>query len=157
MVEVCGTTAGYPLARGEELPENGRGGRFDMSTTQIVWTIVVVVVVLVLLAVLAGLLRTRSSGHRRRKAEEIRTEASTQVADVQRSHHDASRAEADAQRARAQAEQAEARAGEARRAADQERAGYEDRLREADRIDPDVDHETVDYSSDTPPPTRPTT
>jgi FtsZ-interacting cell division protein ZipA len=128
-----------------------------MSTTQVVWTIVVIVVVLALLALLAALWRNRSAGHRRGRAEAIRTDASGRVGDVAQAQHAARGDEADAQLAQARAEEAEVRAAEARRAADQERAGYEDRLREADRLDPDVDEGAVDYTDDAPPPTRPRT
>jgi hypothetical protein len=115
---------------------------------------VIVVVVVALLALLAVSLRRRSAGHRRGVAEGIRTEASGQVRDVRRAQHAASASEADAELARARAEEAELRAEEARRTADQHQAGYEDHLREADRIDPDVDEQAVDYSGERPP-TRP--
>lgn len=125
-----------------------------MSTTQIVWIIVIVVVAIALVALAANVVRRRSVGHRRGRAESIRTDASARLGDVRQSRHDAERAEAEAQRLRAEAEAAEANAAEARRGAAQEQAAYEDRLREADRLDPDVDHTSVDYSGD-PPPTRP--
>ncbi len=47
-----------------------------------------------------------------------------------------------------------ARADEVRKEADMDRARQEDTLREADRIDPDVDHRADDYSPTTPPDQR---
>ena len=57
----------------------------------------------------------------------------------------AQEAEARAQQARAQAERAEAEAHEARTVHQVEEAEHEDRIREADRIDPQVDHKADDY------------
>ena len=62
----------------------------------------------------------------------------------------AQEAEARAQQARAQAERAEAEAHEARTVHQVEEAEHEDRIREADRIDPQVDHKADDYSPRTP-------
>jgi hypothetical protein len=49
-------------------------------------------------------------------------------------------AEAEAERARVEAERAATRAAELRRGQQHEEARVEDHVREADRVDPDVDH-----------------
>jgi hypothetical protein len=70
------------------------------------------------------------------------------VLDADRQARDA---EANAARARAEAERAERQAAEAGRARDMERAAHEDQIREADRLDPDVDHRSDDYVPDAEP------
>jgi hypothetical protein len=50
--------------------------------------------------------------------------------------------------ARAQAQQAEQRASAAEQTHQVEQASYEDKVREADRLDPDVDTKSADYEPD---------
>jgi flagellar basal body-associated protein FliL len=112
----------------------------DMST--IIWIIVAVIVVLAVAALIAAMMRKRKAEQQRVHAQHLRREAVSNVDRVQQSDVEAKEAEARAERARLEAERAEAQAVEAQRAVDMERATYEDRIREADRIDPDVDHRT---------------
>ena len=112
-----------------------------LSTAQITWIIVAVLVVLVLLAVLGALARRRRATRQeqaRARAEEIRREAATQQPAVKE-------AELEAEQRRVDAERADLAARKAEREASQTRAQREDRLREADRIDPDVKHRSRGY------------
>lgn len=111
-----------------------------MDTEQIIWIIVAVVVLAVVLAIVAAMLRKRRTHAQREQATELRTQAESRVGDVRQSDLEAREAEAEAARVKAQAEQAELRAEELRRGQQHEEARVEDHTREADRIDPDVDH-----------------
>ena len=112
------------------------------------WVIIVVIVLAVLL--LAGLIAASTKRKKqevaRERAGELRHEAT--VSDTTRREQEAqARATAaEAERARAEADQLEARAQQDRTAYDQTLAHQEDRIREADRLDPDVDHRDPGYS-----------
>lgn len=114
-----------------------------MDTTTTV--IVVAVVVVLLVAVAAWLGSRRSKAHRRHEAAEVRAEAAAHTDSIHSSHEDLAVAESRADIARAEAERAEREAAEAQRVLDMDRARQEDRLREADALDPDVDHRADDY------------
>lgn len=116
-----------------------------MDTSTIIWIIVAVVVVLLLLGLFASIAGRKRKEWRREQAEGIRSEAAGKTGAVQDAQLKAQAAEADAQRRRAEAERAEASAAEARQGAEVERAEYEDKVRTADRLDPDVDHKASDY------------
>jgi hypothetical protein len=81
----------------------------------------------------------------RQRAGELRSEAATSAVAKQEQEARAREAAAEAERARAQADKLDARAQAERTSYDQTRAVQEDRLREADRLDPDVDHRDPDY------------
>jgi FtsZ-interacting cell division protein ZipA len=116
------------------------------TTTVIVIAIVVVLLLVVIGAVLAS---RRTKEHRRQQAEQVRAEAAAHTGEVRSSHEDLAVAQSRADIARVEAERAEAEAAEARRVLDMDRARHEDRLREADAIDPDVDHRADDYEPGT--------
>ena len=63
---------------------------------------------------------------------------------------EAKEAEARAERLRLEAERAQDSAAQARQGYDVEQARVEDRIREADRLDPDVDHRTRTYDEVAP-------
>jgi hypothetical protein len=65
---------------------------------------------------------------------------------------EAKEAEARAERLRLEAERAQESAAQARQGYDVEQARVEDRIREADRLDPDVDHRTRTYDDEVTPP-----
>jgi len=115
-----------------------------MNSSTIVWIVVAIIVVLAVAALVAALSRRKATEQRRVQAQQLRQEAVTNVDSINQTHVEAKEAEARAERARLEAERAEAQAAEAQRAVDMEHATYEDRLREADRLDPDVDHHTED-------------
>jgi hypothetical protein len=96
-------------------------------------------------------MRKRRAERQRTQAQQLRQEAVSNVDRIDQSSVEAKEAEARAERARLEAERAEAQAQEAQRAVDMERATYEDRIREADRLDPDVDHRTTDPYRGTEP------
>jgi FtsZ-interacting cell division protein ZipA len=114
------------------------------------WIIVVLIVLAVLLlAALAWSATQRKKDQvGRARADELRSEAAQVAADHPVQEARTREAEAQADQARARADQLEARAHEERVGFDQSRAEHEDRLREADRVDPDVqpDVERVDDS-----------
>jgi hypothetical protein len=82
---------------------------------------------------------------RRDEAQQLRTQAAESARDVGQARVEAKEAEARAERLRLEAEEAERSAAEARQGYQVEEARVEDRVREADRVDPDVDHETRSY------------
>lgn len=111
--------------------------------------IIVVIVVIVVIALIAMMLNKRKAEQNRAQAEGLRSEARGQTADVHESHLRAQEAEADAERRRVEAERAEQQAAQARQGAQVDQAQHEDQLREADRLDPDVDTRSADYQPDT--------
>lgn len=126
-----------------------------MDTSEIVWIVVAVLVVLALAALLVAMMRkrrTEKAAKDRAHAENLRRQAATHAGGIEQSQTEAEKAakkaehaEARAERARIEAERAKAHADEARQGLDVEQAKYEDRLREADRLDPEVDHRADDY------------
>ena len=117
-----------------------------MNTSTIVWIIVLAVLLLLVIGLFAFVMNKRKTEHNRARAEEIRTQAVTQTGDLTEAQRRAQEAEAQAQLKRAEAERAEERAAQAKQGHVMEEAHHEDRLREADRIDPDVDHRADDYA-----------
>jgi FtsZ-interacting cell division protein ZipA len=116
----------------------------------IIITIVVIVLAILLIGLIVSMVRKRNAETNRAHAEQLRTEAATQAPTVSDSQRQAEAAEAQAQVARAEAERAELRANEAQQGAQVDQARQEDALREADRLDPDVDHRADDYRPTTP-------
>jgi len=120
-----------------------------MNTTVLILLIVVAIALIAIIAFVA----IRASGRKkqerleadRARAQELRTDAATQGATVQDSDLQARQAALEADRVRLEAEKAKARALEAQQGAQVEQARQEDRLREADRLDPDVDTGADDY------------
>lgn len=115
--------------------------------TWLIWVIVIVVVVIVI-ALLVTMLGKRRTEQHRSQAEELRQDASSQAAGLAESHRHSEELRAKADLAKAEAERAEERAATAEQGHRVEQAGYEDKLREADRLDPDVDHKADDYEPD---------
>jgi hypothetical protein len=116
---------------------------------------ILVVVAIVIVVAVVGLLLMRTRGHERRAraAHELRSQAAAQAGDVELAQREAASRQAAADHAREQAEIAEARAAEARQGLAQAEAHQEDKVREADRLDPTVDHRSDEYHPDdvTPP------
>lgn len=113
-----------------------------MNTQEIIW-IVVAVVVVVVLVVLARLLMRRKQQRaveaRREHATELRTEASQHAEALPEAQLRAEEERLKADRLQLEAERAEQRAQEAETSYLQQAAKHEDRLREAERIDPDAE------------------
>ena len=118
-----------------------------MSGDTAVW-IIVAVVVLVAIGLVVALLRKRDTERKAREAQELRSEAAVQSSATADAEREAARIDAEAQLARAESERAEARATEARQGVAQSEAVVEDKVREADRLDPDVDHTTSEHQPD---------
>ncbi|MGZ5400081.1 MAG: hypothetical protein ACXWDL_13325 [Nocardioides sp.] len=127
-----------------------------METSEIVWIIVAVVVVLALIGLAVSMSRKRQAAkatQNRQHAEGLRQEARAQQGGVQQEELKAREAELEADRKRLEAERAEAEAERAKQSHLQEHARIEDQVREADRVDPDVDHRSPDYAPETARPT----
>lgn len=116
-----------------------------MSTTAIVIIVIVVVVVIGVVGFLASAASKRRAEVRRREAGELRATARADQPTVAETDLRAQEAEARATLARAEAERAEQAAAQERQGAQVSQAKHEDTIREADRIDPDVDHTADDY------------
>jgi uncharacterized coiled-coil DUF342 family protein len=99
-------------------------------------------------ALVVMLARTRRTAHRRTRAEELRQEASDHAARLPESQRETEELRAKADLAKAEAARAEERAANAEQSHRVEEAGYEDKVREADRLDPDVSHQADDYEPD---------
>ena len=120
-----------------------------VSTATIILVIVIAVIVLALLGLAVWMGNKKKREHRRAEAERIRQEAATHAGGLEESQVKAREAEARAEQARLQAQRAEEEAARAHQGVAQERALHEDKLREADRLDPNVNHRAEDYDPDT--------
>lgn len=120
-----------------------------MTTEQIIWIVVIVVAALALIGLIVSSMRKRSQQDNRARAAEIREQADTKAAVIPEAAARARTEEARAEEVRLEAERAEERARQARGAVAQEEALHEDRIRAADRLDPDVDHKAKDYTPGT--------
>jgi hypothetical protein len=111
------------------------------------WLVIILIVLAVILAVaLIGFAVKRKKDQvARERASELRSDAATTAAATQMEEARAREAQAEADRVRAEADKLEAHAQEQRTSYDMTRAQQEDSLREADRLDPDVDHRSSDY------------
>ncbi len=112
------------------------------------WIVVVLIVVAVLLVVALAWSATQRKRDQlgRQRADELRSEAAATAAEHPVQEARAREAEAEAEQARARADQLAARAEDHRTSAEMTQAQHEEHLREADRVDPDVDHESADYA-----------
>lgn len=107
--------------------------------------IIVAVVVIVVLAALAMWWRTRRQHQLSARADELRTEARAHASELAPERDEAREAKIRADAARLEAERAQRQADEASTALAQQEAVHEDKLREADRLDPSVDHKADGY------------
>jgi FtsZ-interacting cell division protein ZipA len=126
-----------------------------MSTTEIIWIIVIAVAALVLIGLIVVSMRKKSVADNREQAALLRERADTQAADLPDAQARAEQAATQAEHARLEAQRAEERAAAVRTEADQQRAIHEDQIRAADRLDPDVDTQAPDYSPDVVDPAGP--
>jgi FtsZ-interacting cell division protein ZipA len=120
-----------------------------MSTTG--WVIVAIVVVVIVVALVA--LMAWRAQHRRQmtaRAHALRHEAVSRAPQIDENRQEAREAEVRAEAARLEAERAQREAEAAKTTLAQEEAAHEDKLREADRLDPAVDHRADDYEPTAP-------
>jgi len=115
--------------------------------TWLIWVIVIAIVALVVIALVA-LISKRRTEQRRQRADELREEASARGAELTEAQREAEELRAKADLARSEAARAEEQAATAEQGHRMEQAGYEDKLREADRLDPEVDHRAQEYEPD---------
>jgi FtsZ-interacting cell division protein ZipA len=120
-----------------------------VSTMQIVWIIVLAVVIIALIGLVGYVMNKKKMEQNRARAESLRSEAGSAATVIPEAQVRAREAEARAERARLDAQKAEEDAARANQTLSAEQAQYEDRVREADRLDPAVDHRASDYHPDT--------
>lgn len=128
-----------------------------MTTTEIIWTIVIAIAALVLIALVVAAMRKKSQEADHAHAAQLREQADTRASAIPDAETRAQEAELAAEQARVRAEK-EAR--QARMAKDdllQQEAEHEDQIRAADRLDPTVDHRADDYSPEVRDPANPST
>ena len=119
-------------------------------------TTAIVIAIIVVIAVAAGLAYRSTSQKSKEsaiaRAEQLRESAQVDAhSDLPVAQSQLADAEAKAEVARELADQAEAEAQDARLQAGHIEAAREDQLREADRLDPRVDHRADDYEPQVPP------
>jgi len=114
------------------------------------WIVIVLIVLAVIAAVvlISAALKRKKDQVARERASELRSDAAATAATTQIQEARAREAQAEADRARAQADKLAAHAEAERTSYDMTRAQQEDHLREADRLDPDVDHRSPEYQPD---------
>lgn len=121
-----------------------------MDSTTLIILIVLVVVALAVVAVVAARATKKKREAARVQAEELRSDPVATGAGVHDANLEAQRAAEEADRLRREAEQAQARAQRAEQGVTVEQARQEDHLREADRVDPDVNPKADDYDPSRP-------
>ena len=111
------------------------------------WVIIILIILAVVLAaaLIWSAMQRKKDRVARERASELRSDAASTAAAKQEQEARARAAQAEADRVRAEADKLEVRAQEERTAFDMTRAHQEHALREADQIDPDVDHRAPDY------------
>ncbi|NYG54485.1 hypothetical protein [Nocardioides perillae] len=114
------------------------------------WIVALVVAAVLVLAALVAFALVRRRDLRRQEAAGLRSRAAAHAPRLQETEREARLREAEAERLRLEAERAEQRAAEARGAVAHEEARVEDTVREADRLDPGVDHRSDDYRPQPP-------
>lgn len=114
------------------------------------WVIIIVIILAALAAValIATALKRKKEQAARERASELRSDAAQTASAKHQEEARAREAEAEAELARAQADKLDARATQERTSYDATRAQQEDVVREADRLDPDVDHRSSKYQPD---------
>jgi type II secretory pathway pseudopilin PulG len=114
--------------------------------SSLVWIIIAIVVVVVIVAIIAAVLgsRKRNELHRNR-AGELREQAAAQATAVQQREAEARETEARAEQARAEADRLRAEAQDKSGTAAEYREDQAAKLREADKLDPDVNVKSDDY------------
>ena len=117
-----------------------------MTTSQIVWIVVIALAALILIGLIVGSMRKKNKDANRERAGQLRERADTQAAGLPDARARADQAQAQAERARLEAERAEEHSATVRSEVDQEQAVHEEHIRAADRLDPDVNHRAKDYS-----------
>lgn len=110
-----------------------------MDSGQLVWIIIVIVVALAIVGLVVFFGRKRKLNADRSRAVEMRQQAETDELGAREGEAKAARAEADAQQAEVDAERLRREARDRQEEARTVREGSQERVREADQLDPDVD------------------
>ena len=112
--------------------------------TWLTW-VIAIVIALIVIGALASMISKRRTEQRRTRAEELRAEASEKAGGLAESQRSADEARAKADLAAAEAERAREQAARAEQGHQVEQASYEGKLREADKLDPEVNTRAKDY------------
>jgi hypothetical protein len=139
-------TAGYPMVcrrvllftGGISIAASGKR-QIIMDSGQLMWIIIVVVVALAIVGLVAFFGRKRKLKADRGRAVEMRQEAETDELGAREGEAKAARAEADARQAEVDAERLRREARDGQEEARSVREASQERVREADELDPDVD------------------
>lgn len=117
------------------------------------WILIGLVVLAVVVAAVLAWTAMKRKKHQvaRERAGELRSEAAGTATATASQEARAREAQAQAEIARARADELELQAREERTSFDMTRATQEDRVREADRLDPEVDHRDPEYHPQVPP------
>ncbi|HXH79999.1 hypothetical protein [Nocardioides sp.] len=126
-----------------------------MDNEQIIWIVVIALAALVLIGLIVAAMRKKSTESKRVQAQQLREEAHGGAAGLPDAQARADQAATQAEHKRLEAERAEKEALRVRTELDQERARYEDQVRAADRLDPDVNHKAKDYTPQAADPAGP--
>jgi flagellar biosynthesis/type III secretory pathway M-ring protein FliF/YscJ len=118
----------------------GSGKRqITANSGQLVWIVVVIVVALVIVGLVVFSGRKRKLKADRRRAAEMRQQAETDELGAREGEAKAARAEADAQQAEVDTERLRREARDRQEEAQTVREGSQERVREADELDPTID------------------
>ena len=126
-----------------------------MDNEELIWIIVIALAALVLIGLIVAAMRKKSNESKRVQAQQLREEALGGAAGLPDAQARADQAATAAEHKRLEAERAEKEALRVRTELDQERARYEDQVRAADRLDPDVNHKAKDYTPQAADPAGP--
>ncbi len=120
-----------------------------MSAAALLLILLLFVIIVAVVVVVALMLTRRQEQQRTDRARGLRQEATAGAAAIPEAQVRAREAEVEAERARLEAQRAEETAAQAQQGLSAEEATYEDRVREADRLDPSVDQQADDYAPET--------
>ena len=122
-----------------------------METQTVIIIVVIAVVAIALLGLVALMAKRRQNEERHLQAKSMRQDAAANVTDIHDTEAQAQAATARADAARIEAQRAEAEAAKTQQLAAAKQAAYEDQVRAADRLDPQVKTNRRDYAPDTSP------
>lgn len=121
----------------------------NVNLTTIIIVALVVLAALVVIGLVVASMRKRSRADDKVRAAQLRERAEVHASGLPEAQARADEEAALAEQRRLEAERAERRAAEAHQEVAQQQAQHEDQVRAADRLDPEVDHRSEDYTPET--------
>lgn len=119
------------------------------NVTKLVIIALIVLAAIVVIALIMSAMRKRKQEANRTRAAELREEARSGATGIPEAQVRADQEAAEAEQRRIEAEKAERRAAESHQQVAQQQAQHEEKVRAADRLDPDVNHRAKDYTPQT--------